>query len=145
MNQTKKLLTLLLIFVSTLSYSQYDAQDIYGNWEINFDDTRNLMTADQLARYNELSTEGQNQAIAQLSDQEFIFNSNDGFMAVYGGNSQNGTWALNGVDLAITFSSGAVVTHKVLNVSANIIELQIIHDATSQALFHKLSLTRKQQ
>ncbi len=145
MNHTKKILILLLILVSTISYSQYDAQDIYGNWEINFAKTKDLMTPDQLSRFNALSADDQSATIAQLENQEFIFNSNAGFTALYNGNSQNGTWTLNGDDLAITFSSGTTVTHKILTVSATVIDLKIVHDPTSQALFHKLSLTRKVQ
>ncbi len=142
---TKTLTTVLLTLLSIAGYTQFDIQNIYGNWEIDFEASKVLMTTDQLTRFNDLSVEEQSQAKSQLEDQEFIFNSNAGFTALYNGNSQSGVWSLNGDSLVIDFTNGSTVSHTILSANESNIEIRIIHDATSQALFHKLSLTRKEQ
>ena len=108
----KNIPVLIVAVVAALSSITTQAQstsDIIGQWQIDIDESINLMSTDVKSQFDSLSETARNQLVEGLLKQRFTFNADSTFEAgSVGAQFYNGTWTLAATDLVLTFASGAV-------------------------------------
>lgn len=141
MKRTLPVLILLLLVCSFATNAQ-SSQDLIGTWNVNYDATIDLMNSSIRAKYDTLGSSIQTQMRSEMSSQQFIFNGDNSFQAKVQSQSQTGNWSLEGKRLNIDFGNGAITKQTIQSISNSTMVLKIVDDASSQAIIHRISLTK---
>ena len=143
----KNIAILICLFgVPQLTYRQDREQLLKGHWQINFEETLNLVAPARHAQYDSLDTHAKEEMQANMAGQCFEFRADQGFSAsMADGQSYTGTWELIEDDtrrLVLTYEQGVQFNQAIETLEPEMLVLQAVENENSPALFHYLYLTR---
>ncbi|WP_436516216.1 DUF5004 domain-containing protein [Ekhidna sp. To15] len=140
----KKINNLILggMLMLSLNSSAQQTSNLVGSWELNFQETLNLMNSETKSKYDSIETSFQAQIQNQLSSQSFTFNSDTTFQVSAGGYTNSGDWNIDNGQLILTFSNGAQTIQTIESLSQSHLILEIDSDPNSDILFKRIHLSK---
>ena len=126
---------LLAVFVA----SAQSATDLHGTWELDIDDTIDLMNTAQRSDYDSLPSGIQGRIRTKMSTRSYQFNADSTFTTIIGSITGTGSWTLSGQQLTLNYTGGDVVTRIIQQINTTSMTLQIA-DSGSSAMFGIVSL-----
>lgn len=140
---TVPVLAAIVLVSSFIAYPQ-NHSSILGKWNVDFDQTLELLSDYDQSRLDSLGTATIDQMRIDLNSQQFEFASDSVFTSTSAQGNFVGKWQISDDDLFIISSNGNAINHKIVSLDSESLILQIVPESNKTAYIRKILLVKNQ-